>query len=81
VQPTTAEQMCRWGDELRRRTVLATEAIQFSQHSRWRESLAIQADDIAMLEFDIEIFGCIWCRFWADGPAPHGFFCFGAGVF
>jgi hypothetical protein len=27
VQPTTAEQMCRWGDELRRRAVLATEAL------------------------------------------------------
>lgn len=27
AQPATAEQMCRWGDELRRRAVVATEAL------------------------------------------------------
>jgi len=61
--------------------VLAADLVQFSQEFVRLHGLAVDGNQIALHEFQIEVFRGIRCGFRADGPAPHGFFGFSFRVF
>src|SRR5690606_23140003 len=56
--------------------MLAAQAVQLGQHFGRRHALAVQGYDVALLVFDVEVFGGIRRRFRRYRPAPHVFFGF-----
>src|SRR6476469_23235 len=61
--------------------VLAAYPIELGKYLSWREILAIQCNDIALPEFQFNIFGQIGGLLRRYAPPPHGFFRLLRGVF
>ena len=61
--------------------MLAAQFVQFGQHLSRRQLATVQRHDVAVGEFEIQVFCLVRCIFRRNGPAPHAFFCLGRRVF
>ncbi len=59
----------------------AAQLVQGGQDFVGLHLLAVDGDDVALGEFQVEVLGLVGGFLRGDGPPPHGFFRFGGWVF
>ena len=61
--------------------VIAAQLVELFEHFVGLQRLAVDGDDVTLIEGELDVGGCVWCGFGRHTPAPHVFLGLGPGVF